>query len=133
MDSALPAVKRADGAGYLPRAPPSVLIVGGCGISALRALHTSFPSQHPLRPHPSSTGWGEGPDPFAPPFRSQDIEVIQLASNQVEEFRRARDAYNNAVGTNISAKDLATLKSRMEVARAKVKNAGGSTTGGILS
>lgn len=56
--------------------------------------------------------------------------MIKLASNQVEEFRKARDAYNDAKGTDISDKDLATLKSRMEAARAKV---GGSVTDGILS
>jgi hypothetical protein len=56
-----------------------------------------------------------------------------VASNQVEDYRRKRDAYNEALKNGVSGSTLAQLKAAMEAAKQAVESAGGSTSGGILS
>ncbi|GEM_PF-6173974 len=53
-----------------------------------------------------------------------------MASNQVEAFRRARDAYDNARRSGASGKELNKLKAERDAAEANCPR--GSTGWGIL-
>ena len=53
-----------------------------------------------------------------------------MASNQVEEFRRARDAYDNARKNGVKGRDLDTLKAKKDAAEARCPR--GSTSSGIF-
>ena len=75
------------------------------------------------------------PNSFAVPRQtfvgeSDEKKVVRMASNQVEEFRRARDVYDNARKSGVKGRDLAELKAKKDAAESRCPR--GSTSAGIF-